>query len=200
MGGAHFTQGGAGDIVCLPDIPQWGNVQDGLQAQARMYGAEYRTYASDTIFSKANNGGRTLNENDAVCVVCFVPNRSTQIMIPARRTCPVGWTLEYRGYLSAQYYQQNRNVFICLDEEPEAVPGSFADNQGTLLFAVEGVCGSLPCPPYVHGWELACVVCTKWGHAVNNIKRNNNNNIVVEPFWIANYWTFTLVNFILRLS
>jgi hypothetical protein len=26
---------------------------------------------------------------------------------------------------------------------------------------VEGVCGSLPCPPYVPRREITCVVCTK---------------------------------------
>ena len=127
-----------------------------------MYGTEYHTSGSETIFSKANNGGKSLHDNDAVCVVCLVPTRSIQIMIPAKRTCPVGWTLEYQGYLAAeQYTHSERTVFVCLDETPESLPGSFANNDGALLYAVEGNCGSLPCPPYVNGWELACVVCTK---------------------------------------
>ncbi len=30
-----------------------------------------------------------------------------------------------------------------------------------LFYNVEAVCGSLPCPNYVNGWEITCVVCTK---------------------------------------
>ena len=127
-----------------------------------MYGAEYQTSDAETIFLKTNNGGRSLQNNDAVCVLCFVPTRSTQAMIPARRECPAGWIMEYRGYLATQHISEGRNQFICLDEAPEAVPGSFANNDGALLYPVEGNCGSLPCPPYVNGWELTCVVCTKW--------------------------------------
>ena len=161
MGGNHYTQGGAANYVCLPDSPEYGNTKDGYQYENRMYGTEYETWDSETIFSKANNVNMTLQNYDAVCAVCFVSNRSTEIMIPAKRTCPSGWTLEYRGYLAAEHYSQGRTMFICLDEAPEAVPGSYADNNGALLYAVEGNCGSLACPPYEDGWELACVVCTK---------------------------------------
>ena len=55
----------------------------------------------------------------------------------------------------------NNKEFVCLDEEPEAVSGSHQDFDGALFYAVEGICGSLQCPPYVNGWELTCVVCTK---------------------------------------
>ena len=147
MGGNHYSHGGGADYVCLPDIPQWGNVKDGFQNQNRMHGTEYDTRDSETIFSKANKGGKSLHDNDAVCVVCLVPSRSIQIMIPAKRTCPAGWTMEYRGYLTAEQYTQGRTVFICLDEAPESLPGSFSNNDGALLYAVEGYCGSLPCPP-----------------------------------------------------
>ena len=55
----------------------------------------------------------------------------------------------------------NYKDFICMDEEPEGLRGSYANNNGALFYPVEGACGSLPCPPYVHGWEITCVVCTK---------------------------------------
>ena len=60
-----------------------------------------------------------------------------------------------------EHNHHNNKDFVCLDEEPEAMPGSQHDFNGALLLAVEGVCGSLPCPPYVNGWELTCVVCSK---------------------------------------
>ena len=58
-------------------------------------------------------------------------------------------------------YSHNNKDFICMDEEPDVLRGSYADNNGAFFYPVEGVCGSLPCPPYVHGWEITCVVCTK---------------------------------------
>ena len=111
MGGNHHTHGGGADYICLPDIPQWGNVKDGFQNQNRMYSTEYDTTpGSETIFSKANNGGESLLDIDAVCVVCLVPTRSIQIMIPAKRTCPAGWTLKYRRYLASAHHTEAKTV------------------------------------------------------------------------------------------
>ncbi|KAK2174253.1 hypothetical protein NP493_816g02017 [Ridgeia piscesae] len=37
-------------------------------------------------------------------------------MIPARLTCPDGWTKEYVGYLmSAHYTHQGRTTYTCVD-------------------------------------------------------------------------------------
>ena len=41
---------------------------------------------------------------------------------------------------------------------------SQGSKNGALLYLVEGVCGTLPCLPYVNGRELTCAVCTKWRH------------------------------------
>ena len=60
-----------------------------------------------------------------------------------------------------QHVGYNANDFICVDEAPEGWLGSYADNNGAVMYTVEGICGSLPCPPYVNGWELTCVVCSK---------------------------------------
>lgn len=51
--------------------------------------------------------------------------------------------------------------YICVDNDAEYVPGTKANKDGALLYPVEGVCGSLPCKPYVNGRELTCAVCTK---------------------------------------
>ena len=59
----------------------------------------------------------------------------------------------YRGH-------KHSSDFICVDGDPEYVPGSNANKGGALLHAVEGVCGSLRCLPYVSGRELTCAVCT----------------------------------------
>ena len=50
---------------------------------------------------------------------------------------------------------------ICMDSDPEALAhGATSDDQGTI-YLIEGRCGSLQCPPYVEGREIACAVCSK---------------------------------------
>ena len=51
--------------------------------------------------------------------------------------------------------------FVCVSVGMEHIPGGAANQNGGLLYVVEASCGSLKCPPYVEGYELACVVCTK---------------------------------------
>jgi hypothetical protein len=84
-------------------------------------------------------------------------------MIPARNVCPSGWNLEYKGYLMSAYYGNNngRTQFICVDGNAEGTTGSQSSQDGAVLYFVESICGSLPCPPYATGKELTCVVCTK---------------------------------------
>ena len=120
-----------------------------------MYGAEYEV-------SGYNPFRKSLHEHDVPCAVCYVKSRSTQIMIPATYECSASWTREYHGYLMSEHHghPQSRN-FICVDEEADYIPGSKHNHNGALLYPVEGQCGSLPCKPYVAGWELTCAVCTK---------------------------------------
>ena len=85
------------------------------------------------------------------------------LMMPARNDCPSGWTEEYHGYLmTARDVHKHSTNFICVDGDPEYVPGTSANKDGALLYPVEGYCGtSLPCLPYVTHRELTCAVCTK---------------------------------------
>jgi len=82
-------------------------------------------------------------------------------MVPARYTCPLGWTPEYNGYLMAEKYDHKHSQYVCVDKSMIPVPGSGSNCDGTRLYPVEGRCGTLPCPPYKHGKELTCAVCTK---------------------------------------
>ena len=90
-------------------------------------------------------------------------------MIPAKISCPTDWIIEYRGYLMAPKHEHKRGEYICVDEQAESRPGSSSLNEdGALLWLVEGRCGgrrggygNLPCLPYIDGYELTCVVCTK---------------------------------------
>ena len=123
-------------------------------------GVEYEFYSAapgdTTAFFNKN-----LHQENAPCSVCR-SSRPTVIMIPGRNQCYNGWTLEYKGYLVAGFSNRTAaSEYICLDDNPDVVPGGQADQNGALLYLVEGRCGSLPCPPYVHGRELTCAVCSK---------------------------------------
>ena len=87
------------------------------------------------------------------------------MMIPAKKSCPIGWTQEYHGYLMAErsHTAHHSAEFVCVDRHPEIVAGSAGDQNGALFQPVEGRCdkSDLPCAPYIDGAELTCVVCTK---------------------------------------
>ena len=150
MGGEGYNHpGGGANYLCLPHNPKYDKYKDGHQDAGYVYGTEYEVsqYSGDPF-------KRSIHNHDAPCVVCFAKSRGSMLMMPARNDCPSGWTEEYHDH------KHSRN-FVCVDGDPEYVPGTHANKDGALLYAVEGVCGSLPCLPYVSGRELTCAVCTK---------------------------------------
>ena len=154
--GAFYNQTGSGaNTLCLSKTPEWLSYDDGNQNGALIYGTEFETMG----YGVAPLAG--LQDLDGTCVVCEVP-RSSQVMIPGRTSCPTGYTLEYNGYIMANYYQRQRSIFVCVDAAPE-LAGSSANNDGTLWYPTEIECGSLPCGTngYVQDRELTCAVCTK---------------------------------------
>ena len=85
-------------------------------------------------------------------------------IIPARVDCYGDWTKEYSGYLMGGHHSPKKSSdYTRVDSDPETIPGLGHGQNGHLLYFVEVNCGSaaLPCPPYVHGREIGCVVCTK---------------------------------------
>ena len=107
--------------------------------------------------------GTNVNGHNAPCAVCYVPTRSTSVMIPAKFSCPSGWVAEYSGYLMSQHrIRRSRSTFVCVDHKPESVPG--LDDYGdprAIFYPVEPGCGGLACPPYDPEKELICTVCTR---------------------------------------
>ena len=160
--GSHYThKGGGSNHLCMPRDPEWGpKTTDGFQSGGHLYGAEYEALSNDP-FSKAN--AASLHNNDVPCAVCHVNGRPTKLMIPAKRTCPDGWTKEYWGYLMAEHYDHaGRTTYVCMDNAPEVIEGGGLGKNGVLFYNSEATCGGpLPCPNYVEGWELTCVVCTQ---------------------------------------
>ena len=158
IGGEHHDHyGGGSNYLCLPRIPKYDKYQNGHQSAGFVYGAEYEVGQFN-----GKPFDRNLQDHDAPCAVCFVKSRGSMLMMPARNDCPSGWTEEYHGYLMTEYpFHKHSREFICVDGDPDYVPGSKQGRDGALLYPVEGKCGSLPCLPYVEGRELTCAVCTK---------------------------------------
>ena len=151
-GGNHYSHSGGGaNYLCLPKVPQYLSTAVPPH-QSYLYGAEYQ---------EVNNIFPSKNDHNVPCAVCYTSTKSTKLMIPAQTTCPNSWTTEYVGYLMAEYYKHARNVYECVDRNPESIPGSGSNIDGTLFLLVQGTCTGLPCPPYVNNRVITCVVCTK---------------------------------------
>ncbi|KAK3108833.1 hypothetical protein FSP39_016858 [Pinctada imbricata] len=154
-GGSRYDEtGAASDYLCLPPDPEWGLHTDSTEnARALVYGAEYQ-------FNTLTDSRKNLHDQDVPCAVCRVEDRSTVITIPARKSCYPGWNQDYTGYLTGNYHgHKAASQFVCLDEHAIGI-GSKGNMDGRLFYPAEGRCGSLPCPPYVNGRELTCVVCS----------------------------------------
>ncbi|XP_013403006.1 short-chain collagen C4 isoform X2 [Lingula anatina] len=154
--------GGGATYLCLPHDPQWGTVTEGYQSKSYMYGVEFEMYNNDP-FLKTNVDRKitSLQDHTAVCAVCRIPTRTSQVMIPAKMDCPASWTKEYGGYLMSSHHTHKKSDFVCVDNAPEVNDGGVGNQNGGLWYNVEAACGSLPCPSYGDGKELTCVVCTK---------------------------------------
>ena len=144
-------QGGAANIICMPNDPDYSlPFRSGAQGYNYVYGTEYE----DPLVP-----GR--GHHNAPCAVCYVSTQNAVIMIPAKTTCPSGWTREYYGYLMSEARLHQRSMYQCVDMTMESLPGSEADVLGGLFYHVEAVCDGVACPPYDDQKELTCVVCTK---------------------------------------
>ena len=158
-GGPCYNDPGSGsNPQCLPLDPSFLTSVSGAQHhRGIMHGVEYETYTD----SNSHVHGR--HNLEVPCAVCHVSNRTAVYMVPAKYTCPTGWTREYYGYLmtSVSSGECHRTQFTCVDTAFKGVPGTLANLDGLLFHFVEGRCGSLPCPPYDNKRELSCAVCTK---------------------------------------
>ncbi|KAG1684939.1 hypothetical protein GQR58_009279 [Nymphon striatum] len=164
-GGYSGHTGGGASYQCLPNDPEFGYVNPGLQyatvvGGSAMYGVEFKLNNIDPFDNKFNKG-KSLNMADATCAACLAPGKSATIMIPAMTSCPQGWSLEYKGYLMAPNYKQRRMNYACVDEAPEPNKSGVNTAGGLWWQPVEIVCGAIPCPQYVNGHEVSCVVCSR---------------------------------------
>ncbi|XP_052790160.1 short-chain collagen C4-like [Mya arenaria] len=163
--GNFYSQDGAADYLCLTSEPIWGVYDDTLHTySAKIYGTEYEFGGEGYPDGGAQFFGKNIQNHDASCAVCITSRRAT-VMIPGRNQCYPGWTKEYSGYLvsglSGTQGHASSSNYACLDAEAEYENSDFENRNGKLMYLVEAVCGSLPCPPYVNYREITCVVCSK---------------------------------------
>lgn len=150
-GGSHYTdKGAAAEYVCMPRNPVY-EYTDYHDYDGYIFGSEYQT----------NFFGSTRVSDDVPCAVCR-SMLSSVLMIPGTNTCTAGWKMEYHGILASGYREHAASTqYVCLDGNPEALPHGVRREDGKLFYRVRSKCGSLPCPPYVDGNILSCVVCSK---------------------------------------
>ncbi|XP_076435534.1 uncharacterized protein LOC143275329 isoform X8 [Babylonia areolata] len=148
-GARHGDSGGGSNYLCLVMQPQMDDTFKPSR-QSYLHGAEYEGY-----------GGR--DDRDVVCSVCKA-TQATTLMIPATRSCPHGWTTQFRGYIMSEHWDHNgRSEHVCVDEEREFRQGEHSSKDlraAEFFHVVTGCEGSLPCPPYVQDEVLTCVVCS----------------------------------------
>ena len=152
VGGSLYTHGGGSNYVCMPDVPEYTlRYSPGVQGHSYMYGVEYQGH---TVPNK--------NSHNAVCALCYLSDKGTSVMMPAKTSCPSGWTKEYYGYLMAEHTRhKHRTEFVCVNKDLESLPGSQHHINSGHFYYVEGHCDGVPCPPYNNYKELNCVVCSK---------------------------------------
>ena len=88
--------------------------------------------APDSYFTPA----RLFRHNRTRPTGCSVwTKRSNVMIIPGRKQCMDGWTLEYYGYLSGgnSVHMAETAEFICLDADPEIIPDGQASNNDKLI-------------------------------------------------------------------
>ena len=151
------SQGGASNYLCMPDDPEYGQYTAGVQGWVTVTGTEIESSVGPFC---------AFHNQNVPCAVCFIPRREITVMIPAKLTCPTGWTKEYSGYLmssvSKSGHPDKRTMFECVDSSPDTVQGLAGNQPSTaVLFHNEVSCDGLQCPPYDPQKELTCVVCSK---------------------------------------
>ena len=148
------TPGGTSDYLCLPDQPEYSETfQPGAQRYSTIYGVEYQTYYNAPLYG--------VHDHNAPCVVCRVSGPSSILVLPARKTCPDTWRMEYRGFLMTSYAGGGRRSAVCVDEGAEILRGEAPNTDGALFYHIEATCNGIHCPPYDPEKELTCAVCSK---------------------------------------
>ena len=146
--------GGGANYLCLPDDPDYSKYNPGVQGDSPVYGTEFQTQTGQTALPG-------VLDHNVACAVCHT-RREVVLMVPAKTECPQSWRVEYTGYLMSTRSTRShyRTMYICVDKNPDKIPGTASSTDGVVLFHVEATCNGLLCGPYDPEKELTCAVCT----------------------------------------
>ena len=99
--GTFFSHSGGGsEYLCLPYDPDYKTYYTGSYGTfSYISGVEYESGSCGLFPSGAQ-------DENAPCAVCLT-SRSAQKTIPAKTSCPDGWTKEYDGMLCLHYQLYN---------------------------------------------------------------------------------------------
>ena len=155
-GSRYNINGGTSDILCLPETPQYLSQDRSATHLATLYGMEFEVFGTAPPL-------KHLVQANMPCALCYIETRSTVFTIPARYTCPQGFTREYYGYMMTEwnYADRQRKDTICVDVDTVPIPGSGPSTDPSVVYLMDANCNGLPCPPYVPKQPLTCAVCTK---------------------------------------
>ena len=149
--------------MCLPDDPAF--------AASANTNSAVQTKAAAVKLMTANEPLSAVDNSYLTCAQCYVP-QAVGLMIPGQATCPVGWDLEYEGYLMsakdtdstnenpAEADQHFRTEYICVHDDPDIVDEEIVNEWEAEIYHVHIDCeagGSLDCD---ESGPLPCAVCT----------------------------------------
>ena len=146
---------GSVEILCIPDIE--------VQEFDRNFGLD----TQGSVYQAARLGGDSgapdiIGDNTLACSLCET-QQNTVVMIPARRTCPIGWLLEYEGVLMSSDRQANRRssvLCVSLTFEPSFVTEENANGLEIVNENISCTDGNL-CDAVNDNFDVRCVVCSK---------------------------------------
>lgn len=141
--------------------PQWGIYDSKVNNNPIIGGAIFDVHDINVPNSPFDH--EKYDHHGVACSLCRKKKKSSTILIPARHDCYGNWVKEYDGYLYAGHHTHAAATqYICLDKTPEALDKSPNWTAKKLLYPVTVNCnGAIPCPPFVNGREVTCVVCSR---------------------------------------
>ncbi|XP_077978986.1 uncharacterized protein LOC144434409 [Glandiceps talaboti] len=159
MASKYYNHPGNGaNYLCLPILPDYdeNEVESDIQLD--------RGYLYHTEYSGSTGPFVDKRYHDVSCAVCLDDLHDNIIMYPARNDCPSDWDVVYHGFLMAGRNSYQTTEHVCVDVEGGFIVGTAESVIGGRLYPVEGRCptgSSIPCAPYVDGYELTCAICAK---------------------------------------
>ena len=153
------TDNNAIDGVDMPGVvyTYWGKSSCHSENTKAIYsGTAISSLSGNNLCLPLSQHTPTLYHSEVPCSVCLALQHSTVLTIPAKVTCPTGWSTEYVGRLMTG---SSNGQFYCIDGMYNSTMKPSGDERAKAVFTQVNVdCnGSLPedCNS-----SLKCVVCT----------------------------------------